>query len=154
MAGNNLSIAIIGGGLGGSAAALSLLKAGFNVQVYERARVLREVGAGIVLTPNVVRVLNDLGFADALAALGVAPDAIRQRRWDDGRTLLCTPVTREAGKPAMVYTSHRSDVLSMLVGALPPERLHLGHRMTGFHRSRRPRRACNSPMARPSKPTS
>jgi len=132
MAGNNLSIAIIGGGLGGSAAALSLLKAGFDVQVYERARVLREVGAGIVLTPNAVRVLHHLGFAVELDALGVAPDAIRQRRWDDGRTLLCTPVTREAGKPAVFYTSHRSDVLSMLVGKLPPERLHLDHRLTGF----------------------
>jgi len=107
MAGNNLSIAIIGGGLGGSAAALSLLKAGFNVQVYERARVLREVGAGIVLTPNVVRVLNDLGFADALAALGVAPDAIRQRRWDDGRTLLCTPVTRRWSTPRIAPTCCR-----------------------------------------------
>jgi salicylate hydroxylase len=132
MAGNNLSIAIIGGGLGGSAAALSLLKAGFDVQVYERARVLREVGAGIVLTPNVVRVLNDLGFADALAALGVAPDAIRQRRWDDGRTLLVTPLVAALGKPPMFYTSHRSDVLSMLIGQLPPARLHLDHRLTGF----------------------
>jgi salicylate hydroxylase len=132
MTSKKLKIAIIGGGLGGSAAALSLLKAGFDVQVYEQARVLREVGAGIVLTPNATRVLHHLGFAADLEALGVAPDAIRQRRWDDGRTLLCTPVTREAGKPAMFYTSHRSDVLSMLVGKLPPERLHLGHRLTGF----------------------
>jgi 2-polyprenyl-6-methoxyphenol hydroxylase-like FAD-dependent oxidoreductase len=132
MAGHSIRIAIIGGGLGGSAAALSLLKAGFDVQVYERARMLREVGAGIVLTPNVTRILQRLGFAAALEALGVAPLAFHQRRWDDGRTLLYTPVNNAPGKPAMVYTSHRSDVLSMLIGALPPERLHLGHRMTAF----------------------
>ena len=132
MAGKIPTIAVIGGGLGGSAAALSLLKAGFDVQVYERARVLREVGAGIVLTPNVTRILHRLGFAAALEALGVAPIAFHQRRWDDGRTLLRTLVNNVPGKPAMVYTSHRSDVLSMLIGALPPERLHLGHRMTVF----------------------
>jgi salicylate hydroxylase len=132
MAGKIPTIAVIGGGLGGSAAALSLLKAGFDVQVYERARVLREVGAGIVLTPNVTRILHRLGFAAALEALGIAPIAFHQRRWDDGRTLLRTLVNNVPGKPAMVYTSHRSDVLSMLIGALPPERLHLGHRMTAF----------------------
>jgi salicylate hydroxylase len=132
MAGNKLKIAIIGGGLGGSAAALSLLKAGFDVQVYEQARVLREVGAGIVLTPNVTRILHRLGFAAALEALGVAPLAFHQRRWDDGRTLLRTLVNNAPGKPAMVYTSHRSDVLSMLIAALPPERLHLSHRLTAL----------------------
>lgn len=132
MVGNDLKIAIIGGGIGGSAAALSLLKAGFDVQVYERARELREVGAGIVLTPNAVRVLHHLGFADMLAMLGVAPDAIRQRRWDDGRTLLHTLVLPPPGKPPMFYTSHRSDVLLMLVGKIPPERLHLDHKLTGF----------------------
>ena len=132
MTDNKPSIAIIGGGIGGSAAALSLLKAGFDVQVYEQARELREVGAGIVLTPNAVRVLHHLGFANMLAMLGVAPSAWRQRRWDDGRTLLHTPVVPPPGKPAMFYTSHRSDVLLMLAGKIPPERLHLGHRLTGF----------------------
>jgi len=47
MAQNNSSIAIIGGGIGGLGAALSLLQAGFDVHVYEQAKALREVGAGI-----------------------------------------------------------------------------------------------------------
>jgi len=132
MAERKLKIAIIGGGIGGSAAALSLIKAGHDVHVYEQARELREVGAGIVLTPNATRLLHRLGFADALEALGVAPVAIRQRRWDDGRTLLCTPIAREPGQPARFYTSHRADILLMLAGQIPPERLHLGHQLTGF----------------------
>jgi salicylate hydroxylase len=131
MAGSTLKIAIIGGGIGGSAAALSLLKAGFDVHVYEQAPELREVGAGIVLTPNAVRVLHHLGCADDLAALGATPTAIRQRRWDDGRTLLCSPVN-PAGRTPMFYTSHRSDILLMLAGKLPSARLHLGHRLSGF----------------------
>jgi len=132
MGGDKLSVAVIGGGIGGSAAALSLLQAGFDVQVYERASVLREVGAGIVLTPNATRILHRLGFAGALEALGVAPGAWRQRRWDDGRTLMCTPIVLAAGEPPLFYTSHRSDVLLMLAGKLPVERLHLGHKLTGF----------------------
>lgn len=132
MAEQKLKIAIVGGGIGGAAAALSLLKAGYDVHVYEQARALREVGAGIVLTPNATRVLHHLGFADALEALGVAPTAIRQRRWDDGRTLLCSPVVREPGKPPRFFTSHRADVLLMLAGQIPPRRLHLGHQLTGF----------------------
>ncbi len=132
MTGKKLTIAIVGGGIGGSAAALSLLKAGFDVQVYEQARELREVGAGIVVTPNATRVLYNLGFADALEKLGAVPDAIRQRRWDDGRTLMFTPLVRAPGQRPMFYTSHRSDILLMLAGQVPSERLHLGHRLTGY----------------------
>jgi salicylate hydroxylase len=129
MTGKRLSIAVIGGGIGGSTAALALLAAGFDVHVYERAQVLREVGAGIVLTPNATRLLQRLGFGDRLEALGVAPLGWRQRRWQDGSTLLFAPLARAPGEPAMFYTSHRADVLAMLIAALPPERLHLGHRL-------------------------
>lgn len=47
-----LNIAIIGGGIGGLATAIALLKHGFDVKVYERAETLRSVGAGLTLTPN------------------------------------------------------------------------------------------------------
>ena len=132
MADKSFSIAIIGGGIGGLAAALALLDAGFDVQVYEQAQALREVGAGIVLTPNATRVLQRLGLGAKLESLGVAPLAWRQRRWDDGRTLLCTPLARAPGELAMFYTSHRADVLAMLIEALPTERLHVGHRLVAF----------------------
>ena len=132
MADKTTSIAIIGGGIGGLTAALALLDAGFDVQVYEQARVLREVGAGIVLTPNATRVLQGLGLGGKLEALGVAPLAWRQRRWQDGRTLLCTPLARKPGEPAIFYTSHRADVLNMLIAALPAERLHTSHRLVAL----------------------
>ena len=87
-----LSVAVIGGGIGGTAAALSLLQSGLDVHVYEQARELREVGAGIQVSPNASRVLHRLGLADTLARLGVKPLAFHQRRWQDGRTLLRTPL--------------------------------------------------------------
>ena len=127
-------VAVIGGGIGGLGAALSLFRAGFDVQVYEQAHTLREVGAGIQISPNASRVLQGLGLADKLAGLGVRPGAHHQRRWDDGRTLLQTPlgdtVIKAFGFPH--YQSHRADVLSMLINAFPSERLHIGHRLIAF----------------------
>ena len=55
-------VAVIGGGIGGLGAALSLFRAGFDVHVFEQARALREVGAGIQVSPNASRVLH--GFWD------------------------------------------------------------------------------------------
>ena len=125
-----LSVGVIGGGIGGLGAALSLLQAGFDVHVYERAHALSEVGAGIQVSPNASRVLHGLGLGDDLARMGVRPLAFHQRRWDDGRTLLRAPlgdVMVEAfGFPH--YQTHRADLLATLVGALPAERLHVGHR--------------------------
>jgi salicylate hydroxylase len=92
MSRDGISVAVIGGGLGGVAAGLSLLKAGVDVHVYEQARALSEVGAGIQVSPNASRVLHRLGLAEALAKMGVKPLAWHQRRWDDGRTLLRTPL--------------------------------------------------------------
>ena len=130
----DLSIAVVGGGIGGATAALCLLKAGFDVHVYERARELREVGAGIQVSPNASRVLHNLGLADKLAGLGVKPIAWHQRRWEDGRTLLRTPLAAamEATFGSPHYQMHRADVLKTLVDAIPPERRHVGRSLTGF----------------------
>ena len=129
-----LSIAVIGGGIGGATAALCLLKAGFDVHVHEQARELREVGAGIQVSPNASRVLHNLGLADKLAGLGVKPVAWHQRRWQDGRTLLRTPLAAamEATFGSPHYQMHRADVLHTLVDAIPTDRLHVGHSLTGF----------------------
>jgi len=127
-------VAVIGAGIGGTAAAINLLRAGFDVHVYEQARALREVGAGIQVSPNASRVIDRLGFGDELAKIGVRPEAFHQRRWQDGRTLLKSPLgeaVREAfGFP--YYQVHRGDLLTMLTAALPPARVHVGHKLVSF----------------------
>jgi salicylate hydroxylase len=129
-----LSIPVIGGGIGGTAAALSLLEAGFDVHVYEQASEQREVGAGIQVSPNATRILHRLGLAEAMAKQGVKPIAWHQRRWDDGRTLLRTPIveTIEGAFGFPHYQMHRSDVLRTLATALPTDRRHVSHRLVGF----------------------
>jgi salicylate hydroxylase len=106
------SIAVIGGGIGGVSAALNLLRAGFDVHVYEQSRALREVGAGINVTPNAARVIHGLGLGDKLASLGVMPMAVHQQRWDDGRTLLRTPLGMEIERHFgfRQYQSHRAEL--------------------------------------------
>jgi salicylate hydroxylase len=129
-----ISIAIVGGGIGGLAAALSLLRAGFDVQVYEQSRSLSEVGAGIQVSPNATRILHRLGLAGELARIGVRSEAIHQRRWEDGRTLLRSPLGRTLEQHFGVphYQCHRAELLFALANAFPRERLHLGHRLVGL----------------------
>ena len=124
----------MGGGIGGLTAALSLLRAGLEVEVYEQASALTEIGAGVQISPNASRVLHGIGLADALARTGVKPLAWHQRRWDDGRTLLRTPLAEplEAKFGFPHYQMHRADLLAALAAAVPAERVHLAHRLIGF----------------------
>ncbi len=128
------SVGVVGGGIGGLAAALSLHRAGFDVHVYEQAHSLSEVGAGIQVSPNATRVLHRLGLGDDLAATSVRPLALHQRRWDDGHTLVRTPLA-DAVVDAFGfawYQTHRADLLTIRLRALPPERVHVGHRLVGL----------------------
>lgn len=117
-----VSVCVVGGGIGGLTAALSLLRRGFDVQVYEQAAALGEVGAGVQVSPNASRVLHWLGLAEELATTGVKPVAWHQRRWDDGRTLLRSPLAEplEATFGFPHYQMHPGGSAS---GLVPAERL-------------------------------
>jgi salicylate hydroxylase len=134
MAGNGISVAIVGGGIGGLCAALSLLRVGIDAHVYEQAKVLAEVGAGVQISPNASRLLHRLGLAEALASTGVKALALHQRHWKDGRTLLRSPVAEvmEGAFGAPHYQIHRADLLEILAQALPAANVHLGHRLTAL----------------------
>jgi salicylate hydroxylase len=127
-----ISVAIIGGGIGGLAAAALLLRAGFDVQVYEQARALGEVGAGINIGPNASRILHRLGIGEALGRTGVKPVTFDQRRWDDGRMLLRSPLGEavENAFGAPYYTLHRGELHGALAAAVPADRIHLAHLFT------------------------
>src|SRR5258708_32085608 len=132
MSGKIGKIAVIGGGLGGLAAALALHRAGFDVDVYEQAPELNEVGGGINMGPNAARILYRLGLGDAVGRGAVRPASAHVRRWDDGRTLQKAPVNPRCeelyGAPHL--TAHRADLQRIIADGLPRERVHLGHRLT------------------------
>ena len=109
-----------------------MLRAGFDVHVYEQASRLSEVGAGINIGPNASRILHRLGIAEVLRETGVEPQSFDQRRWDNGHILLRSPLGAEveAAFGAPYYTLHRGDLHRALVDVIPPDRLHLAHRFT------------------------
>ncbi|HZG23179.1 MAG TPA: FAD-dependent monooxygenase, partial [Chitinophagaceae bacterium] len=84
-------VIIIGGGIGGLTAALSLHQAGFDVQVFESAREIKPLGVGINLLPHAVRVLTNLGFKNQLTDVAVPTSELvyfnkfGQRIWQEPR---------------------------------------------------------------------
>jgi salicylate hydroxylase len=130
----SLRIAVIGAGIGGLTAALSLRRAGFAVEIYEQAPELTEVGGGINIGPNATRILRRLGLAEGLDREGVRPVGTHQRRWRDGRTLQRSPLNPLCeelyGAPHM--TLHRADLLAIIASGFPAEHIHLGHRLVGL----------------------
>ncbi|HUM16642.1 MAG TPA: FAD-dependent monooxygenase [Candidatus Nitrosotalea sp.] len=129
-----MDVAVIGAGIGGLTAALTLARVGLSVRVYEQAPALREVGAGIQLAPNATRILHRLGLAAALARVAVRPAQSELRRWDDGRTLWSQPLgdAIEARFGAPYYHLYRPDLLDVLAAALPAGVLRLGHRLVAL----------------------
>lgn len=112
------SAVIVGGGIGGLACAIALRRAGLAVQVVERAKRLREVGAGLQLTPNATRIIQDFGLLERLEAVAVAPNALDVRDGRTGATLTRTEYAAAAsrfGAPFLVV--HRADLQNLLAEA-------------------------------------
>src|SRR6476661_2269556 len=80
-------ILIAGAGLGGLSAASCLMKAGHQVEIYEQAPQLGEVGAGIQISANAMHVMRHLGVEDQLLASGVKPEAYVSRLHDTGEVI-------------------------------------------------------------------
>src|SRR5215207_2765618 len=123
-----MRVLVIGAGIGGLTAALALRASGFDVHVYEQAHALREVGAGLALGSNAVRVLQRLGFADALREFGVRSASWDLRDWQSGEVLGGVPLgdAAESDWGAPFYNAHRADLHDALRGALGDEHVTLG----------------------------
>src|SRR5436190_4960042 len=125
-----LRVAIVGGGIGGVAAANALLRRGIEVRVYEQASALTEVGAGVAIQPNGVRMLRRLGLGDEVARWGARWTDPQYRRADG--TLIAPMWPPDRAGQIEFYGFHRADLLQMLVDRLPTEVVKSGHRCVGF----------------------
>lgn len=130
-------ILIAGAGLGGLAAAGCLLKAGYQVQVFEQAPELTEVGAGIQLSANAMHVLNHLGIGEEISARSVRPGAYVFRLFDTGEIIHRFELADEHLRlhKAPYNQTHRADLhdaLAACVRALEPNAIHVNKKVTGF----------------------
>jgi salicylate hydroxylase len=107
-------VTVVGGGIGGLAAALALAQRGAQVTVLEQAPAITEVGAGIQISPNGWRVLQALGVADAVAASSPRSEAVRLRDFRRGAEVFTMLLTR-ADQPW--HLVHRADLVEILAGA-------------------------------------
>jgi len=115
-----MQIAIVGAGIGGLTAAASLLQRGHNVRVYEQAPELSEVGAGIQMSANAVKVLDQLGLRARFEPSAVRPKAFEFRRFDSGEMLHRLPLgeQHEQRHGAPYFQIHRSDLHGALHAAV------------------------------------
>ncbi|CDK26261.1 unnamed protein product [Kuraishia capsulata CBS 1993] len=90
--GKKLNIIICGGGLGGLACAIGLKRKGHTVTILEGSHTLSEVGAGIQMPPNCVRILEGYGIADKFKDAITIPKNIVLRRYSNGKPLSTTPL--------------------------------------------------------------
>ncbi|KUG09704.1 FAD-dependent oxidoreductase [Solirubrum puertoriconensis] len=123
---------IIGAGIAGLTTALALHRQGHQVDVYEAAPSLREIGAGVVLGANAMQALGHLGLHDAVHAAGFAVKRISLLD-EHGQVLNdidTRPFTERLGYDNLAI--HRADLQRVLLEHLPPGVLHLGKPLERF----------------------
>jgi 2-polyprenyl-6-methoxyphenol hydroxylase-like FAD-dependent oxidoreductase len=122
-----MRVIIVGGGIGGMTAAVALKQKGIDVEVYERAAELKEVGAGVSLWPNALKALHQLGMKARLDSMSFVSQDGAVRRANGtilSRTSAHEFVTR-FGLPTTVF--HRAELLDVLVHAAHDVPIHLDH---------------------------
>jgi len=130
-------ILIAGAGIGGLAAACTLLRAGHDVEIYEQAPALAEIGAGIQLSANAMHVLRAIGLEAAIERVGVRPKAYVFRLHDTGEVIQEFPLAaeheRQHGAPYIQL--HRADLHELLAAEarrLKADVVKLGRTILGF----------------------
>ena len=129
-----MRVLVAGGGIAGLASAIALEQAGLEPLVLEQSPELSEIGSGIGIQPNGIRVLNGLGAADHVLRVGVRIDTSELRRMDSGQTIFGESYTARAERFGGVYMVclHRADLLESLSVRVPPERIRVGSRVVAL----------------------
>ncbi len=130
-------VLIVGAGIGGLTAALCFIQFGWTVELYEERRAIEDLGAGIQISPNAMRVYQTLGVDQALIKAGFLPEAVEMRLLESGRSLarlaLGDSAVQRWGAPYLHI--HRADLCAILadfVEARQSGALRLGHKTVGY----------------------
>ncbi len=131
-----MKISVVGGGIGGLTAALALLRQGFDVEVFEQAPELREVGAGVQVSANGTRILFALGLQEDIMSVACEAGGKEIRLWNTGQTwkLFDLGPLSVARYGFPYITIHRNDLHQALAAGIrriAPGAIRLGKRCTG-----------------------
>lgn len=130
-------IAMIGGGIGGLCAALSMhhhcnhFNAQLQIDVYEQAPAYKEIGAGVAIGVNAAKLLHHLGLSDRLNVIAGDRNGvwISFRRYDDAAEILTIPA--DDSKVVRQLSVHRAELLDVMCAAVKERNaavLHTGKR--------------------------
>jgi salicylate hydroxylase len=111
-------ISIIGGGIGGLSAALALQHFGYCVRVFEQARELKEIGTGVVVSPNAMHALNFLGIGEQIAEAAGPAGALVSRHFQTGEVLKIRRNDFVERFGAAFHQLHRVDLHAALTSAV------------------------------------
>lgn len=129
-----LSIAIVGAGMGGLAAAAALRRVGIEVTVYEQASQFARLGAGIQIGCNAMQVLRGLGLEQRLRSQSFYPRSWNNRDWRTGEVkfdmIFGESAEQKFGAPYLL--AHRGDLHAALASAVPDQCIKLGHKLVGL----------------------
>jgi len=131
-------IAVVGAGLGGMTVAGFLQRAGFAVTIYEQAPEFSRIGAGIILSANVMKVLRRLGIEQMVVETGIKADCYISRAWDTGETMYkidfdAASEQRFGGPYANI---HRGDLHAVLGKGVMPGSISFNHRLVALDETR------------------
>ncbi len=130
---SSCTIAIVGGGLAGLAAAHALRTFGMQAEVFEAAPALGEIGAAVNVSPQAFKALQAIDLGDKVAAVGTASPGIYTRNMQTGEFLEFNDRHKAAARyGAPYYSFHRADLLDALASGLDHSAIHPGHRLTGL----------------------
>ena len=123
-------VIVIGGGIGGLTTALALHRRNIEVEIYEQAGQISEIGAGISLSPNGLKALRPLGIEDELLEIGFESPGHAMRAWDTGAVIsyMDRRGVYERDFNARYTSIHRADLTDILRRQLPDHIFHLGKR--------------------------
>lgn len=132
-----IRVAVVGGGLGGLAAARLLQKAGIETHVFEQAPSFQRLGAGIHVSPNVMKVLAAMGIDKQLEEVGAHPDRWRSRDGVSGEVMFEMALGVHAVKRfgASYLTVRRGDFHALMLGSAQTGTVHFGKRLVDLEDS-------------------
>ncbi|MFJ7978342.1 FAD-dependent oxidoreductase [Peribacillus sp. NPDC096379] len=126
---SELRVAIIGGGIGGAAAAVALKNEGIHAEIYEQAPHLTEIGAGVILSQQSLHLMKNWGLQDEILNRSFHNEYLELLAAADEHTLIKEKIPSIINDPneTGVRSIHRADLLDTLIAPLPSESIHLNH---------------------------
>ena len=136
-----MKVIVIGGGIGGLTTALALHAFGIEAELFEKSTEIGDVGAGIQISPNAMKVFEELNVGEALVRRGFRPEGIEIRMGESGMRLIRSPLgdvaQRRYGSPYLHI--HRADLIEVLAEAAAarlPQKVHLNASLTSYEQNR------------------